>query len=60
MSADLEDGSETVSGLFDKGLKIYHGLCDTMDPSNSPEYQVCSQYSIQRVSWFIVFFKLFF
>ncbi len=40
MSADLEDGSDTVSGLFDKGLKIYHGLCDTMDPSNSPEYQV--------------------
>ncbi|KZS09683.1 Immunoglobulin-binding protein 1 [Daphnia magna] len=37
--ADLDEGSETVSALFDKGLKIYYSLCDTMDPSNSPEYQ---------------------
>ncbi len=40
MSANVEDASGTVSSLFDKGLKLYHGLCDTMDPSNSPEYQV--------------------
>lgn len=39
--ADLDEGSETVSALFDKGLKIYYSLCDTMDPSNSSEYQVC-------------------
>ena len=45
MSADLEEqGSETVSALFDKGLKIFHVLCDTLDPSNSPEYQVCFEY----------------
>ena len=44
MSADLGDGCLTVSSLFDKGLKLYHELCDTMGPSNSPEYQVCKKY----------------
>ena len=42
MSDPGEQDSETVSTLFDKGLKNYHELCNTMDPSNSSEYQVCS------------------
>lgn len=41
MSANPEEqSSETVSVLFDKGLNIYHGLCETTEPSNSREYQV--------------------
>ena len=42
MSAESQApmAGDTLSALFDKGLQLYHELCETMDPSNSKEYQV--------------------
>ncbi len=39
-AANEATGTETLSTLFDKGLRLYNELCDTLEPSNSKEYQV--------------------